>query len=115
MSPAQLVRWQWEGYRHSHASRANLVIHVLTVPVFVLGTVAIACAVLTLVAWWWGIGGALAMGAAMALQGVGHRLEPNAPAPFTGFGNAVMRIFLEQWLTFPRYLLSGAWRRRPAQ
>lgn len=114
MSPRQLLRWQWNGYRHTHASRANLAIHVATVPVFLFGTTAVVCAIATLT-WWWGVAGALAMAAAMALQGVGHRLEPNAPAPFTGFGNAASRIFLEQWVTFPRYLLSGAWRQRSPQ
>lgn len=114
MSPAQLLRWQWNGYRQTHCSRANLVIHIVTVPVFLLGTMAVAYAIVTL-AGWWGMGGVLAMAAAMALQGVGHRLEQNAPAPFTGFGNAVSRILLEQWVTFPRYLLSGSWRRKSVQ
>jgi hypothetical protein len=26
-------------------------------------------------------------------------------------GNAISRIFLEQWVTFPRFVLSGAWMR----
>jgi hypothetical protein len=25
--------------------------------------------------------------------------------------NAVARLFLEQWITFPRFLLSGGWSR----
>lgn len=111
MTPGQLFRWQWEGYQRTHSSRANLAIHIMTVPVFVLGTIAIACAVMTLSPWW-GMGGMLAMGSAMGLQGLGHRLEPNAPTPFTGVGNAASRIFLEQWVTFPRYLFSGSWRKR---
>ena len=110
MSLGQLLRWQWQGYRHTHSSQANLVIHVITVPAFLLGTLAVVYAIVTLTGWW-AVAGVLAMATAMALQGVGHRLEPSAPAPFTGLGNAASRIFLEQWVTFPRYLLSGAWRR----
>src|SRR5688572_33381591 len=111
MTLRQMLRWQWDGYQRTQLSRSNLVIHLITVPVFVLGTSAIVCAVMTLSPWW-ALGGVLAMGSAMALQGLGHRLEPNAPAPFTGVGNAASRIFLEQWVTFPRYLLSGSWWQR---
>jgi hypothetical protein len=31
------------------------------------------------------------------------------PEPFTGPLNAVARIFLEQWITFPLFVLSGSW------
>ena len=47
----------------------------------------------------------------VALQGRGHRKEPVPPEPFTGLGNALSRIFLEQWITFPRFVLSGGWLR----
>jgi hypothetical protein len=49
------------------------------------------------------------MALSVALQGRGHRQEPVPPAPFTGPLNAVSRIFLEQWVTFPRFLFSGGW------
>lgn len=101
----ELLRWQWNGYRHTHQSRTNFVIHLLTVPVFIMGTCAIVAAVVTLSSLW-GAAGMSAMGLAMALQGVGHRLEPYSPAPFTGPGNAALRIMLEQWVTFPRYVVS---------
>lgn len=45
----------------------------------------------------------------MALQGRGHRIEAVPPEPFTSAGNAVARIFLEQWVTFPRFVVSGGW------
>ena len=41
-------------------------------------------------------------------------LEKNPPVPFAGPLDVVARIFGEQWLSFPRYVLSGgfakAWR-----
>jgi hypothetical protein len=48
---------------------------------------------------------------AMAFQGRGHKQEQVPPEPFTGPANALSRIFLEQWVTFPRFVLSGGWRR----
>ena len=48
MSIGQLLRWQWEGYPRYHQSRANLLIHIVAVPVFMLGTIALVAAVLQL-------------------------------------------------------------------
>ena len=49
------------------------------------------------------------MALSMALQGRGHQREPVPPVPFSGAGNAIARIFLEQWITFPRFVLTGGW------
>jgi hypothetical protein len=108
MSIGQLLRWQWEGYPRYHQSRANLLIHIVAVPVFLLGTIALVAAVLQLSL----VLLAVAIGCivvAVALQGRGHRLEPVSPEPFSGPLNFVSRLFLEQWVTFPRFVLSGGW------
>ena len=47
----------------------------------------------------------------IALQGRGHRSEFVPPEPFVGPGDAISRILLEQWITFPRFVLSGGWLR----
>jgi hypothetical protein len=108
MGISQLLRWQWEGYPRYHQSRANLLIHIVAVPLFLLGTVALVAAVaqfsLLLLA--------IAIGCivvAVALQGRGHRVEPVPPEPFSGPLNFVSRLFLEQWVTFPRFVISGGW------
>jgi Protein of unknown function (DUF962) len=108
MGIGQLLRWQWEGYPRYHQSRVNLLIHIVTVPLFLLGTVTLVVAVvqfsLVLLA--------VAIGcivAAVALQGSGHRLEPVSPEPFSGPLNFVSRLFLEQWVTFPRFVITGGW------
>ena len=44
----------------------------------------------------------------MALQGRGHRGEAVPGAVFEP-RNALSRIFLEQWITFPRFVLTGGW------
>lgn len=104
----ELLRWQWEGYAKYHQSRANLLIHIVAVPIFLFGTVALVVAVLELSV----VLFLLALGCivvALALQGRGHRLEPVPPEPFSGPLNFMSRLFLEQWITFPRFVVSGSW------
>ncbi|XHS79393.1 Mpo1-like protein [Burkholderiaceae bacterium UC74_6] len=104
----ELLRWQWEGYARYHGSRANLLLHIVVVPLFLCGNVAL---VLGLVAGGWGeaVAGLVAMVVSVIAQGRGHALEVNPPVPFSGPGNAVARIFLEQWVSFPRFVLTGGW------
>jgi hypothetical protein len=108
MSPAALLKWQWNGYPRYHQSRANLLLHILVVPFFLAGNVALVAGSLrgSLVAAGTGVG---AMVASLVLQGIGHRTEANPPEPFTSRGNAVGRLLLEQWVTFPRFVISGGW------
>lgn len=106
----ELLRWQWQGYARNHQARSNLLLHLFLVPLFLAGNIALVAAV---VLWslWPALAGLIAMIVSIALQGRGHRAEAHAPEPFTGPGNALLRIFLEQWITFPRFVLSGGWRR----
>jgi hypothetical protein len=110
MGPAQLIRWQWDGYFRYHGARANLIIHIFAVPLFLAGSLMLVIALLRASVAWSAIGIAC-MVVSIAMQGRGHKLEKISPEPFTGIGNAVARIFLEQWVTFPRYVLSGGWAR----
>ena len=114
MSTEGLLAGQRADSPLNHASRANLVLHVLTVPLFQLGTLAPLIALF--VGSPWLALGALAMPLAMAFQARGHALEVNPPKPFTGPLNVAARIFAEQWITFPRFVLGGgfarAWRGR---
>jgi len=107
---SEFVRWQWQGYPRYHRSRANLLLHIIAVPVFLVANIALVVAitrasrVAALVA-------VVAMVASIAAQGRGHTWEPVAPEPFSSPFNAVARIFCEQWVTFPRFVLSGGWSR----
>jgi hypothetical protein len=101
-----LLAWQWEGYPRFHASRLNLAIHLVTVPLFQAG------ALLTLLAPITGhpllsLAGVFAMMIGIGLQGRGHKRERNPAIPFSGPWNFVARIVLEQFINFPRFLLSG--------
>lgn len=108
MGIAALLAWQWEGYARYHRSRANLLLHIVVVPLFVLANLALVTA-LCVGAWLIAVCGAGVMVASIAAQGRGHRGEALPPEPFSSPINAVARIFLEQWITFPRFVLSGGW------
>ncbi|HEY8072692.1 MAG TPA: hypothetical protein VIF62_01240 [Labilithrix sp.] len=107
--PDGLLAWQWNLYPRGHTTRANLLIHALTVPLFLGGTLALlASPVLGVAA---GVGGVVGMGLAVGAQGRGHRREKEPPVPFRGPLDVAARLFVEQWITFPRFVLSGAFRR----
>lgn len=108
MGPLGLIRWQWEGYPQYHRARLNLLLHVLTVPLFCLGTLALAWGLVTA---GWGVTAAGAGGMLLALvaQGIGHKREAMPPVPFTGTWNFLGRFFFEQWINFPRFLLTRGW------
>ena len=108
MSISGLLRWQWEGYAPYHRSRMNLLIHIVAVPVFVLGNILLLVGLVQLS--WILAGAAIVVTiAAIGAQGQGHRREPLPPEPFAGPLNALSRILCEQWVTFPRFVLSGGW------
>ena len=108
MSVSELLHRQSEGYARYHRSRFNLLLHIVLVPVFLMGNVALLVAFIQR-SWLTGIVAVVAMVLAFALQGLGHRQEPVPAEPFTSPVNAVTRIFLEQWVTFPRFVFSGGW------
>jgi hypothetical protein len=110
MSVAELLRWQWDGYPRVHRSRINLLIHIVVVPLFVAGNIGLVVA-LALRSLLLGAVSLVTMVLSVALQGRGHKEEQVPPEPFTGPANAVSRIFLEQWVTFPRFVISGKWLR----
>ena len=108
MSISELLRWQWEGYPKYHQSHPNLRIHIVAVPLFLFGTIALVGAIARLSLLLFGVAvGCIIV--AVALQGRGHRMEPVPPEPFSGPLNFVSRLFFEQWVTFPRFVLSGGW------
>ncbi len=108
-----LLAWQWSIYPDGHREQHNLAVHALTVPLFILGTCAVPLAPL-LGAWWLAGCGLGVMVAAIVLQGRTHKREKTPPVPFRGPLDVLARLFAEQWVTFPRYVLSGdfarAWR-----
>jgi hypothetical protein len=105
-----LLEWQWSDYAAKHRQRVNLLLHIVSVPLFQIGTVILLYALIRVS----GAAGALAivcMVAALVAQGRGHTLERETPVSFDGAADFVSRFVAEQWVTFPRFVLSGAWYR----
>lgn len=99
-----------EWVRNVSRLSVNLLVHIVVVPLFLIGNVGLVVAILQR-SWFLGAACLVAMVVSVALQGRGHRTESVPPEPFTGAGNSVSRILLEQWITFPRYVASGGWLR----
>jgi hypothetical protein len=97
-----------EDYGRFHRNPANLIIHIIAVPVFVVGSLAAIWMLLTAQV----VTGFLLLAVpalSLAIQGYGHRFEALPPRPFTSPGNFIRRILAEQFLGFWAYLLSGHW------
>jgi phage terminase small subunit len=108
MSPIDLHQWQWRDYTKYHSNKTNLLIHLFAVPVFLTANLLLIFHLLAQ-QWAWALLSLAAMALSMILQGKGHATEAQKPVPFTSKANAFARIFTEQWLTYPRFFLSGAW------
>jgi|SRR5262245_37170386 len=106
-----LIAWQWSIYGNSHQDRRNLLIHVVAVPLFAGGVLAALIGLFGL-AWHVLVLGLAGMALGFALQGIGHRYERQAPPAFTSRGQFVIRLFIEQFVVFPRFVLSGECLRR---
>jgi phage terminase small subunit len=109
-APAMNASNRPERYARYHQRRSNLLLHIAFVPLFLAGNVALLAALIER-RWLAALGAVILTILSLAVQGRGHRGEPVPPEPFTGPVNAVTRILLEQWVTFPRFVLSGAWSR----
>ncbi len=99
-----------DDYARLHKNPMNLLIHVVTVPLFLLAAgVALLCPWLPRWEMWWGGSVALAF-YAVFLQRFGHRLEGER-GPRRGFGAGIAGFLVEQFATFPRFVISGGWLR----
>jgi hypothetical protein len=108
MSIEKFLQWQWSGYSGAHRNRTNLLIHIVAVPLFMSATLLALYSLIrfslpTLA------GAALCFLVSLILQGRGHKLEATAPEPFKGGLDFILRLFAEQWITFPRFVLTGGW------
>ncbi|MCI1709657.1 MAG: DUF962 domain-containing protein [Chiayiivirga sp.] len=106
-----LLAWQWRHYAENHRNRLNLWIHFVAVPTFVGAALAAAQLLVTgryVVA---GLAFVVMVGA-FALQALGHKREAVAPIPFDGVADFAKRVFAEQFITFPRFVLSRGFARQ---
>ncbi|KAF1053766.1 MAG: hypothetical protein GAK43_01256 [Stenotrophomonas maltophilia] len=103
-----LFTWQWRGYAANHRDRTNLALHLVAVPLFIVSLVVLLIGVFGLAPGTLLLG-VIGMAASLAIQRNGHRLEAQAPEPFSDRPDALKRLLAEQLVTFPRFLFSGAW------
>lgn len=108
--PPGLLAHQWNTYVGAHSARANLLVHIVAVPVFVAANIVCVAGLLQ-GAWMAAAAAAAVMAGSLAAQGRSHRREARPPEPFSGPFNAALRILAEQWVTFPRFVLTGRWAR----
>ncbi len=108
MTFTELLTWQWNLYPEGHRNRTNLLIHIVAVPLF---QVAALIALYGLFGFEWGalIVGAAGIGISLFLQGRGHKLEAVPPVPFDSALHFAQRIVAEQFVTFPRFVMTGGW------
>ncbi|NBA97321.1 Mpo1-like protein [Pseudomonas sp. R5(2019)] len=103
-----LPSWQWRGYHHNHRNPTNLVLHLIAVPLFILAALLILSGIFGLDFASFAVG-IIGLFAALGLQRQGHRLEAEQPEPFSDRHDALKRLLVEQFITFPRFVLSGGW------
>jgi hypothetical protein len=107
MSLGELVAWAWQETPPVHSSTGNLLIHIVAVPMFVVGHALLIAAIAA--NWWLLVAGASSIFVSLALQRVGHSMEPQAVHPFAGPRDFVRRLYIEQFYNFWRFLFSGGW------
>ena len=108
--PGGLIAWQWATYERNHRDRLSLMLHFFTVPAFIAGVLAgVRLAVMGLFVPALVMLGVAAL--AFLVQGIAHKREPEAPIPFDGPLDFIARLFVEQFITFPRFVFTGGWAR----
>ena len=102
------------GFSRYPRERSTRLTHRMAGPAYIAATLATATQALQ--AQWFGAAVAFVFAAiAFAVQGVGHKRERTAPEPFSGAGDFAARMLAEQFITFPRFVLSGQWARNLAE
>ncbi|WP_282343070.1 MULTISPECIES: Mpo1-like protein [Pseudomonas] len=101
-------------YAATHRHPTNLLLHLIAVPLFIVASLLLligllGASLLPVVL------GVIGLVAALALQRQGHKREEYA---VDAHQECLQEVLLEQFVTFPRFVLSGGWwrawkRRRP--
>jgi hypothetical protein len=108
MNFSELLDSQWQHYDANHRNRNNLLIHIVAVPLFWIGALNFAVP-LVFAGLLHALGGLIIMALSLFLQSKGHEMEANPPLPFKDWREFVRRVVAEQFVTFPRFVVSGGW------
>jgi hypothetical protein len=107
MSFPELLSWAWSETPPVHKNAANLLIHIVAVPLFVIGHILIVVGILIDLRWL--LAAMLCIVVSLVLQKIGHSLEQNQAPPFANTRDFLRRIYAEQFCNFWRFLFSGQW------
>lgn len=80
MTASHPRRSQWQGYARYHQSRSNLLLHIVFVPSFLAGNVALLVALLER-SWPLAIGAVAVTALSLAIQGARTAASPCRPSP----------------------------------
>ena len=115
MNLAELAAEQWRDYSDRHRNKVNLLIHIVTVPLVWWSTFLIIGGLLLMLL---GVGGlkfwvyaAVFIGLSLFAQSYGNGMEAIKPKPIGSPKDFAMNAIAEQFITFPRFVLSGDWLR----
>ena len=116
MSFAAVIDKQWSDYPQRHRNRTSLLIHIVAVPVLWLGAFQVLGGVLLMLL---GVPGAFGMliwaavliGGSLFAQGRGHAMEAIPPEKVADWQDFARRALAEQFVNFPRFVLTGLWLR----
>ncbi|MGH8336217.1 MAG: terminase [Gammaproteobacteria bacterium] len=90
-----------------HKNGVNLLIHIVAVPLFVIGHILLLAGIL--INPWYFVAAVLSIVVSLIAQKAGHSLERNQVPSFTGARDFIRRLYAEQFCNFWRFLFSGQW------
>jgi hypothetical protein len=114
MTFSELLEAQWSDYPERHRHRTNLLIHIVAVPAVWWAAIQGLGALFLMLL---GVPGAFAMlfwsavlaAVALFVQVRGDALEARPPEPLGAAPEAAKKLVAEQFVTFPRFVLTGGW------
>ena len=114
MTFAELLDQQWSDYPERHRHKSNLVIHIVAVPVSWFGAFWVLGGLLLMLLGVPGAFGQLLTGIvfialALGAQHYGNSLEARRAPPPADPKEFARHAVAEQFVTFPRFVLTGAW------
>lgn len=115
MNFAEVLDKQWSDYSERHQNKVNLLIHIVTVPLVWIAAIQVIGALLLMLT---GVGGftilvwaAILIAIALFAQSHGNSMEAVKPAPFGDWKGFAINAAAEQFVTFPRFVVTGQWLR----
>lgn len=106
MPLGEFVAWAWRETPPVHTRRANLLIHLFAVPLFVWGHVLVLVGIA--LGPWIAVAGVACILASVIAQKIGHSLD-SPVHPFLGAFDFFRRLYVEQFWNFWRFLFTGGW------